>query len=317
MKRTLGLPGIVLATGLAAATLTPSAVQAASAPVPALSGTATSALSDAYFVAKLSGRNEVPVKGGPAVGDKDGSAYVVLRISGDRVTYAVRWNGIASPTAFHIHKGKAGTNGDVKVGFFGEALPDSARAVAGGVTVGDRGLLAGIKKNPSRYYVNVHTGAFPGGAVRAQLHRVSRPINLADVLAQGTHTSLKAHADGRQEVREPGKKVGDPNGSAQWLVALSGSKLYYATIWSKLDPITNGHIHKGKKGKNGPVAVDLFADANGLPEGVYGLAGVAPVKSDVARGIRRTPKNWYTNLHTTKFGDGAVRGQLRSAHGSW
>ncbi|WP_248963976.1 CHRD domain-containing protein [Sphaerisporangium perillae] len=48
-----------------------------------------------------------------------------------------------------------------------------------------------------------------------------------------------------------------------------------------------------------------------------GIAGVAPVKRDIARGIARTPKNWYTNLHTTKFGDGAVRGRLRSAHGSW
>jgi hypothetical protein len=50
----------------------------------------------------------VPVSGGPAVGDKNGSgrpavgdkngnAYAVIRIHGNEVSYAVRWNGIATP----------------------------------------------------------------------------------------------------------------------------------------------------------------------------------------------------------------------------
>ncbi|MET8157066.1 CHRD domain-containing protein [Sphaerisporangium sp. NPDC005289] len=325
MNKTLALPGVVLAAGLAAAALAPSAAQAAprsasawtaAAPASASAAPAAAVSSDAYFVGHLTGRNEVPVKGGPAVGDKNGAALVALRVSGDRVTYAVRWEGIAAPTAFHIHKGKAGVNGDVKIPFFGEALPGSARALAGTVKA-DRGLLASIKASPSKFYLNVHTGEFPGGAVRAQLERVSHPIDLAGVLARDTHTRLHSEGSGAQEVREPGKKVGDPDGASQWLVGVKGSKLYYATVWTRLDPVTNGHIHRGKRGKNGPVVVDLFADANGLPAGVYGIAGVAPVKGDIARGIVKTPKNWYTNLHTTGFPDGAVRGRLRSAHGSW
>jgi hypothetical protein len=118
-------------------------------------------------------------------------------------------------------------------------------------------------------------------------------------------------------VPAPGAKVGDRDGRAEWLVGIRGTKLYYATIWNKLDPVTNGHIHRGKKGKNGPVVVDLFGDANGLPAGVTGLAGDAPVKRDIAKGILKNPKNWYANLHTTKFTGGAVRGQLHAAHGSW
>ncbi|MFC6080428.1 CHRD domain-containing protein [Sphaerisporangium aureirubrum] len=308
MKRTLITSSIVLATGLVAAALTPAAAQAA----PAATGSA-----DAYFIGRLSGANEVPVAGGPAVGDRDGSAYVVIRISGNRVSFAGRWAKIGAPTAFHIHKGKAGTNGDVKIGFFGEALPGSARAVAGGVTVNDRALLAGIRKNPKNWYLNLHTAQFPGGAVRAQLQRIARPVDLTDVLAHDTHARLKSDANGAQEVRAPGKKVGDRDGAARWLVGVKDTKLRYAAIWSDLDPITNGHIHRGKKGVNGPVVADLFADANGLPGSIWGIAGVAPVKRDIARGIVKNPKNWYTNLHTTKFADGAVRGQLRSAHGSW
>jgi hypothetical protein len=30
-------------------------------------------------------------------------------------------------------------------------------------------LMAAILKNPHKYYANVHTGPFPGGAVRGQL----------------------------------------------------------------------------------------------------------------------------------------------------
>ncbi|GAA3819703.1 hypothetical protein GCM10022226_45160 [Sphaerisporangium flaviroseum] len=310
LKRAFTLPATALAAGLLAASLAPVAAQA-------------SAQADAertaptYFAARLTGKNEVPVKGGPAVGDKDGSAFAVIRVSGNQVSYAVRWKGTATPTAFHIHKGKAGVNGDVKIGFFGEALPGSAKAVTGTVKVGDDGLLSGIKKNPKNWYFNVHTGEFPGGAVRAQLYRLPHGINLASILADGTHASLKALASGKQEVPAPGTKVGDPNGRAEWLFGIKGSKLYYATIWNKLDPVTNGHIHRGKKGTNGPVVVDLFADANGLPAGVTGIAGSAPVKRDIAKGIQKNPKNWYANLHTTKFGGGAVRGQLSPTHNSW
>ncbi|MFF5205185.1 CHRD domain-containing protein [Streptosporangium sp. NPDC000396] len=304
-KRALALPGMALATALTAAALAPAAAQAG-----------TTEFSDAYFAARLVGANEVPAKNGPAVGDKNGSAYAVIRISGNRVSYAVRWKRTAAPTAFHIHQGKAGVNGDVKIGFFGEALPGSAEAVAGSVKVDDGDLLAGIRKNPKNWYLNLHTGEFPGGAVRAQLYRIN-PVDLAAILADGTHPSLHAKADGAQEVPADGKKVGDPDGQAQWLVGVHGAKLRYATVWAGIAAPTNGHIHRGEKGKNGPVVADLFADTDGLPASVTGIAGTAPVKPDIARGIKKNPKNWYTNLHTTEFDGGAVRGQLYASHSAW
>jgi hypothetical protein len=244
------------------------------------------------------------------VGDRNGGAYVVIRISGNQVSYAARWSGLAAPTAFHLHKGRAGTNGGVKVGFFGEALPGSARAVTGKVTINDRGLLAGIRRSPSRYYLNIHTGEFPGGAVRAQLRRLSHPVDLTGVLNHGTRPRLTAYASGSQEVREPGKKVGDRDGAARWQIDVKSTTLRYAVTWSRLAPVTMGHIHRGKAGVNGPVAAGLFADADALPKSVRGIAGVVPVKRGLARALLRTPKNWYTNLHTTEFPDGAVRGRL-------
>ncbi|MFC6080429.1 CHRD domain-containing protein [Sphaerisporangium aureirubrum] len=314
MKGNFAIFGIAIATGLVTVAPTPAAAQAAPA-TPTTPLAVTGAPGDAYFIGWLAGKNEVPVRGGPAVGDRNGRAYVVIRISGNRVSYAARWSDIGSPTAFHIHKGKVRTNGDVKVGFFAEALPGSARAVTGRVNVADRGLLSAIKRSPSRYYLNLHTAQFPGGAVRAQLQRISRPVDLTGVLAHDTHTRLTANANGAQEVREAGKTVGDPDGSARWLIGVQRTTLRYTATWGNLDPVTNGHIHRGRTGVSGPVAADLFADANGLPASVRGLAGVVSVNRRLARSILTSPRNWYTNLHTTEFADGAVRGQLRSAHG--
>ncbi|MCG5214015.1 CHRD domain-containing protein [Streptosporangium sp. KLBMP 9127] len=304
-KRILTVPGVAVAAGLIAASLGPATAHAD-----------TTTAADVYFAATLLGENEVPTDGGPAVGDRNGEAVGVFRIHGNKMSYAIRWDGVAAPTAFHIHQGKAGRNGDVKIGFFGEALPGGLRAVTGTVKVGDSGLLAGIRKNPKNWYANLHTGEFPGGAVRAQLHRI-RPVHLSSVLAAGVKASIKSDANGRQEVPAPGQKVGDRDGRAEWLFRVSGGKLYYATIWDRIGAPTNGHIHRGKKGKNGPVVVDFFADANGLPKSISGVAGVAPVKRAIGKGIKANPKNWYSNLHTGEFPGGAVRGQLRGAHGGW
>ncbi|SEG99887.1 CHRD domain-containing protein [Nonomuraea solani] len=297
-KRILTVSGLTIATALIGASFSPVAAQA-SAP--------------AYFAATLQGENEVPVAG-MKVGDRNGSAIAVFRIHGRQVDYAIRWSRVAPPSAFHIHQGKAGKNGDVKIPFFGAALPAGLGAVKGTVTVKDDGLLRGIRNTPKNWYANLHTAEFPGGAVRAQLHRV-RPVALESVLAGGSGATLTAQADGRQEVPAPGTKVGDRDGRAAWLVWVKGTRVHFATAWKRIAAPTNGHIHRGVKGKNGPVVVDFFAAKDGLPAGINGIAGSATADAKVARGLRNNPKGWYTNLHTAEFPGGAVRGQLHK--GGW
>ena len=301
-KRILTVPGLAIAAGLIAASLSPVAAQAA-----------TEANSSVYLAATLLGKNEVPAPG-VKVGDRNGSAIAVFRIHGQQVDYAIRWQQVAAPTAFHIHQGKAGKNGDVKIPFFGAALPAGLSAVKGSVTVKDSGLLNRIKNNPKKWYANLHTGEFPGGAVRAQLHRI-HPVALEEVLANGAGTTVTALADGRQEVPAPGTKVGDKDGLAAWLVWVKGTRVHFATTWKGIAAPTNGHIHRGVKGKNGPVVVDFFAAKNGLPAGINGIAGTGTASAKVAQGIKNNPKGWYANLHTSEFPGGAVRGQLHK--GGW
>ena len=75
---------------------------------------------------------------------------------------------IGSPVAAHIHEGEAGENGPIVVPLTPPAAGNPGTS-AGCVSGVDAGLLTRIRATPNRFYVNVHTGAFPAGAVRGQL----------------------------------------------------------------------------------------------------------------------------------------------------
>ena len=132
--------------------------------------------------ADLDGRSEVAAAGSQKIaGDPNGrgSAYV-FGIDGDATTlcYIIEVDKIAEldqapggPRAAHIHPGAAGTNGPVAVTL---AWPQGGQA-ADCLTEGEagKGLEPGevqrILADPSSFYVNVHNGEYPGGAVRGQL----------------------------------------------------------------------------------------------------------------------------------------------------
>jgi CHRD domain len=137
----------------------------------------------AYFAAVLRGADEVPVPNGPAVGDKDGIAVEFMRVQGNQVSFAIKWSGIEAPTAGHLHAGRKGVNGDVRIPFFAEKLPGSLDAVSGSVTVDDAELLSDLRGDPGGFYVNIHTGEFPGGALRAQVHKLTRPVDIGRALS--------------------------------------------------------------------------------------------------------------------------------------
>jgi hypothetical protein len=61
-------------------------------------------------IARLTGANESP---GP--GDSDGFGLAGLRIEGTTISFTIMVQGIATPTASHIHRGAAGVAGPVVV----------------------------------------------------------------------------------------------------------------------------------------------------------------------------------------------------------
>jgi hypothetical protein len=118
------------------------------------------------FVGKMTGGMEVP----PAEPTATARAVITLKPSSDTVCFRLHWDGLTSVTAAHIHSGAAGVTGSVVVPFFNAPIPDTISSVGGCVRDVDPALIKNIHDNPSDYYVNVHDAAFPGGAVRDQLH---------------------------------------------------------------------------------------------------------------------------------------------------
>ncbi|SDX03104.1 CHRD domain-containing protein [Amycolatopsis xylanica] len=304
--RKILLSAVAVSLGIAAGTGIAFAHDDHPAPAP---GPADTSGAPVFLAAELSGKNEIPVPGGPKVGDPDGKAVQVIRIQGNQVSFGIKWKNIGAPTAGHIHQGDAKSNGPVKVGFFATALPATLSAVTGKVTVDDKALLDALKTNPGTFYANLHTAEFPGGAVRGQFKKIDRQVDLNRVLHAGDLSSL---ASGDQEVQAPGgPAAGDPDGSATSFVSAKHGEVDFSFAFSNIGAPTLGHIHQGAAGVNGAVVVPLFTADGGLPASITGIAGTATkVPGDITRKLNANPGDFYTNLHTAAFPGGAVRGQL-------
>jgi CHRD domain len=124
---------------------------------------AAASAQDLQLFAVLSGGNEVSPTGQAAAGDLDGGGGAAVNVvAADELCFAILVNNIDPPTFAHIHQGAAGVNGPIVVNL---TPPNSAGCVPGL----DPALVDSIRRAPSQFYVNVHTGPFPAGAVRGQL----------------------------------------------------------------------------------------------------------------------------------------------------
>ena len=121
-------------------------------------------------------------------------------------------------------------------------------------------------------------------------------------LAHGTaSTKLKATLTPGQEV--PKQAVKAPGGSGTFAATLSGRKLSWKLVFGKLSgPAMAAHIHLGRPGKAGGVAVSLCGPCK---SGVSGKATLtaAQVKAILGGGA-------YVNVHTAKNPNGEIRGQV-------
>jgi hypothetical protein len=267
-------------------------------------GAAASGGRATLLAASLTGVQEVP---GP--GDPDGSGRALVRLAGDQACFLLKWSRITAPVAAHIHVGRRGVPGGIVVGFFMGQLPDTLNAVAG-CAAADPAVVDAIVADPRGYYVNIHTGDFPGGAIRGQLHR-ARDIDL-DVPDQ-----LTARLLGGNEV-----PPADPDGRGRAFVDTGRTRVCFALLWSNIGAPIFAHIHSGVAGVNGPVVVPFFdvPEAAGsppaaLPAEITAVGGCVSVQdAALLRDIRRHPSAYYVNIHNVEFPGGAIRGQLRRLH---
>ena len=112
--------------------------------------------------ASLTGAAEVP---GPGDTDGTGSAQITLNQGKGQICFELTVSNIAAATAAHIHEGAVGKAGGVVV----TLSPPPASGSSKNCVSATEDLIKKIRQNPANYYVNVHNGEFPDGAVRGQL----------------------------------------------------------------------------------------------------------------------------------------------------
>jgi hypothetical protein len=101
--------------------------------------------------------NLQPVQGASG----SGTASLTIRIGLARLCHTLTVSGLTNVTAAHIHL--------VSTGAIVVPLTTPTTGTSSGCATVERSLLQQIVRNPSAYYVNVHTGTFPNGQVQGTL----------------------------------------------------------------------------------------------------------------------------------------------------
>jgi CHRD domain len=113
-------------------------------------------------------------------------------------------------------------------------------------------------------------------------------------------STLKASMRGSGEV---GK--GSPVGSGTAVIKLyrSAGKACWTLSVKGLDKTLSAHVHKAATKKTGPVVIPLGAR--------FAKKGcVTGLKAKTIDAIVKNPAGYYVNVHTKKYLNGAIRGQL-------
>ena len=182
---------------------------------------------------------------------------------------------VSAPTAAHIHKAAICTDGSPVFPF---ASPISPISQGFAVTPGNvADLYAGL------FYVNVHSGAFPGGEIRGQI--IPEPIRFLFAL------------DEAQEVPPTASLA---SGCAEVELSADGKELS-VHIEHDVRNVVGGHIHMAPPGADGGI-VFPFADPLSPVDELWAI-DTTSVKNLLNGQL-------YANIHSTLHTDGEIRGQV-------
>ena len=235
----------------------------------------------------MNAAQEVPSPTG-AVSSAGGtfSATVTKSDTGASISWQMSFTGLTGDAiAAHIHTGAVGTPGPVVL-----ALCGPCSTPASGTGTVPQAVLDAIQAGTA--YVNVHTVTNKGGEIRGQL---------------ATTASVSTRLTSRQEVPKPKGNVKRATGSFTATVAKlgTGGTVAWRLRFSRLTGrAIAAHIHVGRVGRAGPVAVALCGPCRNGQRGTADLTPATLAALQAGRG--------YVNIHTPKNPGGEIRGQIRA-----
>ncbi len=125
---------------------------------------------------------------------------------------------------------------------------------------------------------------------------------LEEEAVDATSDTYSANLTGAAEVGG-----GDPNGSGKAEISVSdafGQVCYEIKDVTGIGPITAAHIHYGRAGTNGPPVLTLTPSNEGR------FQGCRDGKEWTENRLQGNPQDFYVNVHTAEYPNGAIRGQL-------
>lgn len=102
----------------------------------------------------------------------------------------------------------------------------------------------------------------------------------------------------------PGPGDDSTRGTGEISVTPGGTEVCYAVAVEDLAGVTGAHLHEGREGVAGPVAVALETPASGTAEGCVSTS------ASIVDGLANGSRSFYLQVHTTDRPDGALRGQV-------
>jgi hypothetical protein len=136
-------------------------------------------------------------------------------------------------------------------------------------------------------------------------------VPVAHAATKASTVTLTVKASGMEVTMASNKKMGGAKtGSAAGTFVLDTKKnsLCYSVSTTGLTGIVEAHIHTGAMGVDGADVVPLLPAKFNKKS-----ATCVKVEAKLLGDIAMNPGMYYVNVHTAKFPDGAVRGQLVKA----
>jgi hypothetical protein len=115
-------------------------------------------------------------------------------------------------------------------------------------------------------------------------------------------TVFNVTLDGTSEVPGPGDL--DGSGTAEITVDPNGTQVCYSLSVTGIAGVNAAHIHTGRAGTAGPIALTLDAPTTGHSETCTNAA------ASVIKPLSSGTGSFYVNFHSSDFPDGAIRAQL-------
>ena len=143
------------------------------------------------------------------------------------------------------------------------------------------------------------------------LTTVGTVMTAGGALADPKTATFTIQLSGAAEVcpTAPGTCGGPGTGTATITIDRNARTLCYTiTTQNVALPLAAAHIHVAPVGEAGPVVIPLFTQP--VNAATVGPTCLTDLDKNLLKDILRSPQDYYVNVHTAPFPNGAVRGQL-------